>query len=366
MPKIKIVYLIDQLNIGGTENQLLELIGRLNNNRYEPVLVCLRHSDFYDTVDLSCEKKILNVQKLISLNGLIALIGFARWLRKCDAQIVQTFFFDATVFGVCSAKLAGVKKIISSRRDLGFWYTPRLLIILRIINLFTNIVLVNSKAIQANVIAKEKCNPRKTAVIYNGIDLKRFRRTLNTSQTVRKQYGIKEQMVVGIVANLNRPVKRVDLFIRAASEVTKEINNIAFVIVGDGHLKNELMQLAVELTVDERVYFVGRHQDVVKWLNCFDVGVLTSDTEGFSNAILEYLACGLPVVCTDSGGNREIIEDGVNGYKFPKNNHMVLSQKIIQLIKSDSDSLKQIKKNNNKKAASFTWEITILEHMKLY
>lgn len=365
MDKIRIVYIIDRLEIGGTEKQLLELIHHLDRERFAPMLVCLKDAGTYDVAEIPCQQKVLNVRKLKSLTGILALLRFSCWLRNNHVDIVQTYFFDSTVFGVCSAKLARVKKIITCRRDLGFWYTPRLLRVLRFLNRFTDTVLVNSRAIKSNVVEKEKCRPNKIRVIYNGINLAHFSPDPGAPQRVKAEYGIKEEKVVGTVANLNRGVKRVDLFIRAAALVCQSRNDVSFVIVGDGHLKTELQDLAQALEVRDKVYFVGRQKNVVEWLHAFDIGVLASESEGFSNAILEYLACGLPVVCSDVGGNQEVIENGLNGYRFATSNYKMLSDSILKIL-SFQNQKHGFSEANKERIKKFSWGRIIQEYGVIY
>ena len=148
MKRIKLLYLIDELNIGGTEKQLLAVLDRLDRDNFEIYLVCLRGTDFFNVCSLNCHKTVLNVRSLASFSGLKALIIFSRFLKKEKIDIIQTFFFDATVFGVLAAKIAGVNRVLSSRRDMGFWYTPVTLAVLMFINTLTHRIVVNSESIK--------------------------------------------------------------------------------------------------------------------------------------------------------------------------------------------------------------------------
>lgn len=361
LDKIKIVYLIDELNIGGTEKQLLATLDRLDRAKFEPFLVCLRTSKYYTQCNVQCHKHLLNVGSLASFDGLEKLIEFARFLREQDINIIQTFFFDSTVFGGLAAKLARVKKIISCRRDMGFWYTPKLLMVLRVINLIADRILVNSQAIKDNVVLKEHVRPGKIDVVYNGIDLGPFSEEYDVA-SLRSELGVPAaDRIVGIVANLNRQVKRVDLFIEAAAQVLKKEKQVSFVIVGEGNLRKQLEQQARELGVLNKVHFVGLQDNVIPYLQLFDIGVLTSESEGFSNSILEYMATGLPGVCFDPGGNGEMIVDGVNGYLVSNFSTSILSDRICMLL-ADSLMMRSIGKKNVEDIKMFSWS-TILEQL---
>lgn len=338
MKQVRIAYVIDQLNIGGTENQLLAIIKRLDRKCFEPYLVCLRDTEYMEELSIDCHKKVLGVCSLASWDGVKNLSAFMGFLKKEQIDIVQTFFFDSTVFGVLAARLAKVKCVISCRRDMGFWYRPSLLIALFFVNMMTHRILVNSRAIKDNVHKKELVSRKKIDVIYNGIDLGAFSVSYNVSQ-IKRELGIPDKnSVVGIVANLNRQVKRVDLFIDAAAKILKKIKNVSFVVVGDGVLRSRLELQAERLGIMENIYFVGSKKNTIPYLQLFNIGVLTSETEGFSNSILEYMAAGLPVVAIDSGGSREVVQSGSNGY-LVKLSIDDLSKCLISILNRKEDIL---------------------------
>ncbi len=364
--KINILYIIDELNIGGTENQLLTTIESLNRDKFTPHLVCLRESKYYTRCNIECRKHVLGVTSLSSLNGLHKLLQLVLYLKKHKIDIVQTYFFDSNLFGVIAARMACVRKIISCRRDMGFWYSPRLLRVLRCLNLFVDRFLVNSIAIKENIAKTEFVPEQKIDVIYNGIFLERFKNKKNDPDKIREKYGIsKGDFIVGIVANLNRPVKRVDVFLRAAAGVLDNKKNVFFVIVGGGNLEKSLDALARSLGIREKVIFTGIQKDILPFLSVFDLGVLTSDSEGFSNSILEYMASGLPVVCTDSGGSRELVKNEQNGFLVPVSAHKTMADRILTLL-DDSDIQLKMSEKNLKTVQSFSWDSIIRLTEKYY
>ena len=121
-------------------------------------------------------------------------------------------------------------------------------------------------------------------------------------------------------------------FLRAAKRVLERVPDAAFIIAGEGELKEATQELASNLGIAERTFFIGRCQDVREVLSISDVCVLSSISEGFSNAILEYMAAGRPVVSTDVGGAREAIVHGENGYLVPAGDHEQMGEHIISLL----------------------------------
>ena len=122
------------------------------------------------------------------------------------------------------------------------------------------------------------------------------------------------------------------MFLRAAARVRAVVPDTAFVIAGEGELRENLRELAEQLGIRNDVFFIGRCEDVASLLFASDVGALSSKAEGFANAILEYMAAGLPVVATDVGGVREAIVEGKSGFIVPAGNDQIMAERIIALI----------------------------------
>ena len=122
------------------------------------------------------------------------------------------------------------------------------------------------------------------------------------------------------------------MFLRAAARVRAAIPAAGFVIAGEGELMKELRDLAAELGIQDDVFFIGRCDSVADLLFASEVGVLSSKAEGFANAILEYMAAGLPVVATDVGGAREAIAEGETGYLVASGDDEKMADRIIEVL----------------------------------
>lgn len=370
--RITIVFIIDFLATregvtGGTERQLIETISNLPRSKFNPILVCLQ--EFQQVPlwnNLNCEKHILHVYSLLSFKGIKSFFSFVRFLKRRRVDIVQTFFFDSALFGVMAAKIAGIRSIISCRRDMGFWYDKRILLKLSLINRFTKKLLVNSAAIKNNVLRYEKVSEVKVDVIYNGISLKTFEAIAPIEINREFCVGFKEDSVVGIVANFNRDVKRVDLFIKAAAEVIKKFKRVNFLIIGGGKQEKALKSLTRKLGIEQSVFFAGKKDNAVSYIKNFDIGVLTSDSEGFSNVIMEYMAAGIPVVATNVGGNNELVQHGETGLLVAKGDHIAIAKAICLLIEHHNLRYKMGKCGFNAIQEKFSWSKKIIEIQNYY
>jgi glycosyltransferase involved in cell wall biosynthesis len=338
--EIKIAYFIDRLIRGGSELQLTEQIRHLKDRGIYQEVFCLQKSKEHDQLDLQCKVTFLNIRKLASINCIGKILLLAGYLKRQGFNIVQTYFFDSTLIGVTAARIAGGIRVMSWRRDTGFWYTPKLLMALRMANRMTDIVLVNCKAVMQSVVSKENLDPQRIRVIPNGIELAEFVFSDEERARNRVRFGIPDGTVcVGIIANMSREVKRVDVFIRAAAYVLERRNNIRFIVLGDGDLKKDLIELAESLGIAKSLLFLD--SSISKWevLSAIDIGTLTSDSEGLSNAIMEYMASGLPVIATAVGGNTELIQDGKFGLLFKPGDAEELGAKILTLAGDEKKRL---------------------------
>lgn len=373
--KIRIAFIIDTINsIGGTEKQLLGLIRSLDKERFEPYLLCLKPPNAYVHLDIGsmdeyrshCSYHELGIQSLASFRCMGSILKLVRFLKEEKIDVIQTYFIDAQLVGTIAGRLAGTKRIVCCRRDLGFWHDPFLLLLVKGVNRFADSFLVNSFAVRDQVARDEKIDPGLISTIRNGIDLKEYNGSLpvpaETADPLERQGCFR----VGISANFTRQVKRVDLFIRAAAEVLKTIPNVCFCIAGEGNLKGELVELCGELGISRNVIFLGALADVHDTLKEWDIGILSSDSEGMSNSILEYMASGIPVVATAVGGNKELIEEGVNGFLVPRGDHVSLAGRICDLLR-DRDLRKRMGEQGRRMISEMhDWEIVKKEYEAFY
>ena len=364
MDPIRIAYVIDQMKVGGTEGQLANLMNGLDRKRFEPYLITLR--DGPKEMAVECENLVFPNRKMASLQGASTVLRISHALRRKRIQIVQTFFIDATFMGVVAAYLARVPVIISSRRDLGFWHTPEVLGKFRKLNHLVDRIIANSESVRAVVVEKENVLPDKIDVLYNGIDQSGFNGHW-TADEVKCETGFSpDSPVVGIVSGLNREVKRIDIFLDAVPKILDKCPNTEFAIVGDGHLRDELESQCRSLGVAGRVKFLGQSSEVPRLISMFSIGVNCSDSEGFSNSVIEYMMAGIPVVASDVGGNRELVEEGADGLLFAPGEPSQLAEKIVSLLENPERAVGLGVSGRKKAHARFTAEAMITAHMDYY
>ncbi len=352
---IKVLYCIDSISRGGTETQLIGLINRLDRRGFAPSLCTLRPSSDY-LGEADCPRLELGARRLFSAGGVSRLRALAAHLREQRIDVVQTFFQDSTLLGIAAARLARVPVRLVSFRDLGFWRTPAQEFLMRRTYPLATGFLANSEAVKHHVCSRDRLDPRRVGVIRNGIDVDCYRFVEHTEGGV----------AVGIVGNLNRRVKRADLFLRAAARVADRHPATTWHLIGDGELRPHYERLAAELGIADRTVFAGRIADVPAYLQRLAIGVMCSDSEGFSNAVLEYMLSGCAVVATSVGGNLEAVHDGRTGLLVPPGNDIALASALSRLIEERGTRAMLARQARAMAETEFGWEPCVEGHQEHY
>lgn len=364
------MYLVDQY-VGpqaGTEGQLLQLVQHLDRSRYEPSMTVFRSSEYVERNLFPCPVRILGITKLASLWTIFRIVRYVQTLRRENYRLVHCFFNDSALIAPLFLRLFGIRVLVS-RRDMGFWYTPHNLIVLRLVVPFVDRYVANSNAVRQYVQQQERVPNDKITVIYNGYSLPTDHGCQATNDLLLPDVP-NSVPVVGIVANL-KPIKRIETLVEAFALASKQYPDARLLIVGDTASMEgqstwgELNVLARRLGVVERIIFTGRVDEPILYIKRFTVAVLCSESEGFSNSIIEYMQVGCPVICTDAGGNSELIQDNYNGFLVPVGNISILADRIIRLL-SDKALARRLGDAGYETVRSYTHTRMVTEQMACY
>jgi glycosyltransferase involved in cell wall biosynthesis len=256
-------------------------------------------------------------------------VRLTRFWRRHRVAVVQTYFLDSSYFGVPLARLARIRRVVRVRNNLGHWLTPTHRRLGRLLGRLVDVTLTNCEPARRALLEAEGGPPEKVLVLENGVDLERFEGVEGPASDPLP--GIQAATRVGVVANL-RPVKAIDVFIRSAALLVDRFPGATFHIAGQGEQRAELERLIVELHLGDRVILHGPVANVPAFLATLAVAVLPSHAEGMSNAVLEYLAAGRPVVATDVGANAHLLGGGKFGLLVPPGDPAALAGAIGSLL----------------------------------
>lgn len=266
---------------------------------------------------------------------LVATLWFGAHMATTRPNLVHFFLPQAYLIGGLMSLLTGPSLRVMSRRSRNFYQRRHswMARIERRLHGQMTAVLGNSRPVAIDL-AEEGVRPERLGLIYNGIDLEPFE-SGPAAATVRKALGIAEvEVVFVVVANLI-PYKGHEDLLRALA-IAEFPQPWRLVCIGrDDGILNGLRTLAAHLGIGGQVLWMGARTDIAALLRAADVGVLPSHEEGFSNAVLEYMAAGLPTVVTDVGGNSEAVVDGQTGFVVPVGDLRAMAAALRQLADRD-------------------------------
>lgn len=311
---------------GGTERQMLELVRRLDRERFRVHVACFhREGTWLPLVEQYADSVTeFPIQGFRSRETFRVGAAFRRWCRSNRLAVLHTSDLYANIFGLPLAAAARVPVRIGSRRELNPDKTRAQLAAQRLAYSFAHRVVANSTA-AARRLRLEGVRRSRIAQIPNGIDLESFYPAAATSPLRR----------LVTVARL-RPEKGHDTLIEATASIARAVPGVTLTIVGDGPMRAELEAQVAARGLQGRVQFTGHTDDVAAVLREHDVFVLASRSEAFPNSVIEAMASGMPVVATDVGGIPELIEHGRNGLLVRPGDAGELSRAVIELLRRQS------------------------------
>lgn len=298
--------------LGGTEGQVLELLRKLPACYRVSLAVLEPTGPMMEQVrTLGFEPPAFPLRgSVMRPNTAWQVLRLARWLKQQRIDLVHAHDFYAAVLAVPAAKLVGAKVIVG-RLDLAHWHNTVQRAVLAEWTRRADHVIANAEAIRRMLVLEEQIPASRITVVLNGLDLPRF--------DARMADGLKAPLpdirgpLVVHVANMNHPVKRQEDLLQALAQLRRERLRLTAFLVGDGPRRPMLEQLARTFGLVGTVHFLGHRVDVPALYARAAVGVLCSTAEGTSNAVMEGMAAGLPMVVTNVGGSPDLIRDGERG-----------------------------------------------------
>src|ERR1700730_1849864 len=346
----KIMFVLPRTTeFGGLERHLLELLRRLREPRLYPLIVCFAEDIITARMDRDQQAQVaVKCQKEPK-----SLADWFRMIREARPDIIvfcyswiEAFPWQAPV----AALLAGVKRRISIQHLIPSLVPPpvtgRSLVsmVRRLIGRRTryflrgfisgyasSMTICVSDAVREALVNDFRFPPRKTITVHNGVSTSSFLPSKVDGAAVRSRLGIgPEDFLLVCIARLAE-AKGVDILLEAVSLVVRQGISCKCIIVGDGPLKEKLSQRAYSLGLSGCVFFEGFQNDVRPYLQAGSAFILTSHLEGLPFSVLEAMACGLPCIVTNVGGNAEAVVHQVVGLVIPPGSVDAAADAILYL-----------------------------------
>lgn len=341
----KIVFLVRSLDYGGAQRQVVTLVTSLSQDKFEVTVLC-----FYSGEPLEQDLKNSNVRVIgLDKRGRWDIFGF--WsnlltqMRRLNPDLIHGYLGVPNILTIFLKPFFPSCKMIwgvrNSQMDLGRydWLRGLSFQIERFLSPLADLIIVNSHVAMGDHVAQGF--PRhKMIEIPNGIDTERFKPDPEARIKFREKWGIgPDTLLIGLVARLD-PMKDHPTFLQAAALLSRQRQDVRFICVGTGaeDYAKQLDRLADELGIDDMVIWTGAYADMPGVYNGLDIATSTSCYgEGFSNAIGEAMACGVPCVVTDVGDSAWIVGD--TGVVVSPNNPEDLAKGWISCLNQERNEL---------------------------
>ncbi len=352
-----IFLMTDTFNTGGSERQFAALAQALNPTAFRLQLGCIQKQGAFQE-GLGDVPEFPLKGSLYHLQSMQTRFRLARHLRHNHIAIAHAFDFYTNLTLVPAARLARVPVVIGSQRQLGDLLSPSKFRAQLMMFHWCDTVICNSRA-AADRLIEEGLPERKIAVIGNGLPPSAF---AETAVALPRRPGI---LRVGMIARMNTPAKNHRLLLQAAARLRGKFPSLEFVLVGDGPLRLELESEAEKLGIRDQILFLGDRRDIPAVLASLDLSVLPSSSESLSNAIIESMAAGVPVVASRVGGNPELVTE-TRGALVPPNDVQSLADAIERILR-DGPLRNDLGRNAKQFAqANFTIDNMRRRHEELY
>jgi L-malate glycosyltransferase len=347
----------DSFNTGGSERQFAALARALDPASFRLQLGCIQTQGAFqeglgEVPEFPLRGSLYNLQSMQTRYRL------SRYLRQERIAIAHAFDFYTNLTLIPAARLARTPVVIGSQRQLGDLLSKAKFHAQLAMFRCCDTVVCNSRA-AADRLSQEGLPERKIAVIGNGLAPSAF---APTEPALPRSPGI---LRVGMIARMNTTAKNHRLLLQAATRLRGKFPNLEFVLVGDGPLRRELESDAEKLGIRDQVLFLGDRRDIPAVLASLDLSVLPSASESLSNAIIESMAAGVPVVATRVGGNPELVSEARGALVAPDEPQVLAD--AIERILSDAPLRNAMGRNAKQFAqANFTIDHMRYQHEALY
>jgi len=355
---LRVVHVIPQIGIGGAEGQLRSLIERTEAERARHEVLFYADSLDQEGFRAYAEAGIEPVRIPRSRrNPLVLLRGLAREIRMREPDVVHCWLTGGSLWGRWAAFLAGAPTIVVSFRNCRIDHAT----LLRALGPFEPRAvhyLANSHACARAAAEALRLPETRFRVIHNGIELERYRPAALRPPSAERPWTV--VMVGRLTAQKNHA-----MLLRIARR-SRGALPVRFVAVGHGELHDAIVAGAHALGLEDVVEFAGLRRDVPAILGSADLFLFTSWYEGFPNAVLEAMAAGLPIICTDFAGADELIESGINGTLVPRDDDEAAFRALARYAEFPDEAARHAQAARRSVEERFTMERMVESTLAFY
>jgi glycosyltransferase involved in cell wall biosynthesis len=329
---MNILYLTNHLNIGGITSYVYTLARGMKQRGHSVYLASGKGElmEEFKQEGISLIPVPMKTKKEISPKIILSMLRLSKIIKEKNIDLVHSHTRTTQVLGCLLNSFLGTPHVSTCH---GF-FEKRL--IRKIFPCWGDAVIAISEPVKEHLVRDFKVDDKKIFIIHNGIDVEKSKiQNPKSKIEIKKEFGLKEGPVVGIVARLS-DVKGHIYLIKAIDEVLKINPCVQLLIVGEGKIKGELEELVKTLGIERNVFFIPRVSDTKNVLSAMDIFVMPSLKEGLGLALMEAMASGLSVIGSDVGGIKSLIQHGYNGLLVKPKDPGHLQEAILELLNDES------------------------------
>lgn len=329
---VKILQTIRQGKVGGGETHMYSLVTRLDRHKWHPIVLSFTGGPMVDMLkEAGIETHVIEttrpfdpwvvgaVQDLIEKEGI-------QLIHAHGTRAASNSFRAAGKFGIPMIYTVHGWSFHHDQNPITFELRKQSE------NLLTSRAKLNICVSHTNEReGQELFDMPRSTVIENGVDFEKFNKDLKLTTNPLEELGVpKDKVVIGYIVRMTKQKDPITL-LHAIADVIRFSPKMHFLMVGEGDMKDEVVQVAKNMKIDHAITFSGFRSDIPQLLKAIDVYVLPSLWEGLPIGIIEAMAMQKPIVCSDIEANQELIKDGVNGLVVPTRHPKKLAEALFKV-----------------------------------
>jgi sugar transferase (PEP-CTERM/EpsH1 system associated) len=336
---MRIAYIVHTFKVGGLEHCVARLADKLDRERFQPLVICLdRNGDAENWIERD-DVPIIALNKKEG-NDIRVVQRLCRVLRQHRVDVVHSHNWGTLVETALARRSAGVRWHVHAERGMAYG-SEHVALWRRVLRdrvkkwafRSTDAVVAVSESIRDDLASCGIAPASRITVIPNGVDVSLTEDPGTARCAIRRRLGIGDHaFVIGSIGRLVK-VKDYPTIINAMAKLREAQHDVYLVIVGDGGERDNLRAHLEETGLQDRCFLPGNQGDVPRWLAAMDVYVNSSLSEGMSQAILEAMAAGLPIVTTDAGDSARLVNgDGSCGFVVQPGDSLALAERLTAVV----------------------------------
>jgi len=365
--RLRVVRIYLHLDVGGIETRLVDLLPRLDRERFDVQFVCIRRPGKLAPVLTERGVPVHHVHHHSKLPFALSARRLARGLRRLRPDIVHAHHTVPMLVGTAAASRAGVPVILGNTHVVGAFSKEKDIRRERDLSALRDTTIHVSRAVYDDYLETVQPRKRDGVVLYNGVDVERFARPPEPGRRAALEEELELEGRGPILIHVGRmhPQKAHDDLLRAFDRVRQRRPTALLLLAGDGDLRDEIRATIRALRLVDAVRVLGARTDVRDLYHLADVSVLSSVSEGFSNVVLEAMAAGVPQVLTDVGGAREAIGESDAALIVPPRDQPALAEAICRIV-DEPERARAMAAAASERAAQFSVEDQVRRTEELY